>query len=615
MKEYTTSKTRNLLLSGLFFIILTLCLLNIVSAWTYERGLTELAGQGNVRLELYINYLEGVLEKYESLPELLTIDKNLVSALLSPHEHRRIEKLNRYLETINRVSDALDTYLMNKDGLTIAASNWQEQHPFIGRNFSYRPYFKQAMKGKLGRYFALGTTSSKRGYYFAYPVRKDDDILGAVVVKINIDHVEQKWANRDDSFLVSDPDGVIFITTKPEWRYKTLQPLEGEVIDRIVESKRYPVDSLIQLSDLVVDTDERTQIMKIGMGENKDQKRMLKQSQMMPQAGWTVHILSDTAALKKRVLWVNVMTVFTLLGGYLILLMFVQRHYRLAELNRIEEKSRKGLEDANERLESRVFDRTQKLTEANTLLKKEVLERKQAETKLKRTRNELIHAAKLAVLGQMSAGINHELNQPLAAIRSYTDNGKQFLEKGRLKDAMWNLEQIGELTERMAQIGIQLKLFSRKSGGQISVVPLHGVVDGALEILKPSLRESGVELRIEILPENIEVRANNVLLQQVLVNLISNGMQAMDGQIEKKLLVEARIKGNSVQIAVQDTGPGVFNEQIKKIFDPFYTTKKSGQGLGLGLTISDRIIRDFGGEIHLVNSEKGARFEITLDKA
>ncbi len=615
MMNYTTSKARNVVLSGLFFIILTLYLLNIVSAWTYKRGLTELAEQGNVRLELYINYLAGVLEKYESLPELLTIDKNLVSALLSPHEDRRIEKLNLYLETINRVSDALDTYLMNKDGLTIAASNWQEQHPFIGRNFSYRPYFKQAMKGKLGRYFALGTTSSKRGYYFAYPVRKDNDILGAVVVKINIDHVEQKWANRDDSFLVSDPDGVIFITTKPEWRYKTLKPLEGDVIDRIVESKRYPVDSLIQLSDLVVDTDDQMQIMKIGIGEKKDLKRMLKQSQMMPQAGWTVHILSDTDSLKKSVLWVNIMTVFTLFGGYLILLMFVQRHYRLAELNRIEEKARRGLEDANERLESRVFDRTQKLTEANTLLKREILERKQAETKLKRTRNELIHAAKLAVLGQMSAGINHELNQPLAAIRSYTDNGKQFLEKGRLKDTMWNLEQIGELTERMAQIGIQLKLFSRKSGGQITVVPLHGVVDGALEILKPSLRESGVELRIDILPEDIEVRANNVLLQQVLVNLISNGMQAMDGQIEKKLIIEAKIKGNSVQIAVLDTGPGVLNEQVKKIFDPFYTTKKSGQGLGLGLTISDRIIRDFGGDIQLVNSVEGARFEITLDKA
>ncbi len=618
MKNYITSKARNLILSGLFFIILTLFLLNIVSAWTHKRGLTELARQGNVRLELYINYLEGVLEKYESLPELLTIDKSLVSALLSPHEDRRIEKLNRYLETINKVSDALDTYLMNKDGLTIAASNWQEQHPFIGRNFSYRPYFKQAMKGKLGRYFALGTTSSKRGYYFAYPVRKSDDILGAVVVKINIDHVEQKWANRDDSFLVSDPDGVIFITTKPEWRYKTLQPLEDEVIDRIVESKRYPVDSLIQLSDLVVDTDalgDPMEIMKIGMGENKDHKRMLKQSRMMPQAGWTVHILSDTAALKKSVLWVNVMTVFTLFGGYIMLLMFVQRHYRLVELNRIEEEARKGLEDANERLESRVFDRTQKLTEANTLLKREILERKQAETKLKRTRNELIHAAKLAVLGQMSAGINHELNQPLAAIRSYADNGKQFLEKGRLEDTMWNLEQIGELTERMAQIGIQLKLFSRKSGGQITLVPLHGVVDGALEILKPSLRKADVKLKVDIHPENIEVRANNVLLQQVLVNLISNGVQAMDGQIEKNITIEAEIKGKNVQIAVQDTGPGVLKEQLKKIFDPFYTTKKSGQGLGLGLTISDRIIRDFGGQIRLANSEEGARFEIILDKA
>ena len=116
----------------------------------------------------------------------------------------------------------------------------------------------------------------------------------------------------------------------------------------------------------------------------------------------------------------------------------------------------------------------------------------------------MIHAAKLAVLGQMSAGINHELNQPLAAIRSYTDNGKQFLQKGRLEDAMWNLEQIGELTERMAQIGVQLKLFSRKSSGMIVVVPLHGVIDGALEILKPSLKKESVELTIDIQPDNLE---------------------------------------------------------------------------------------------------------------
>jgi two-component system C4-dicarboxylate transport sensor histidine kinase DctB len=610
-----TSKKFTYLVGILFVGIASFHLINRVSSWTYKKSLGELANLGDVRLELHINYLKGVLEKYESLPELLAIDKNLVRALLNPHEHKRIEKLNRYLETINKVSDTLDTYLMNKDGLTIAASNWQEERPFIGRNFNYRPYFKQAMQGKLGRYFALGTASAKRGYYFAYPVRKDDDILGAVVVKIDIAHVEQRWVHQDTTFLVSDPDGVIFITTQAEWRYNTLEPLEKEVVDRIEKSKRYPADSLKQLSEVVISTDNGMQILEISRAVDTEPLRMLKQSRMMSQAGWTVHILSDISVLKREVLWVKIKAASGLFFFYIAVLMLVQRRNRLNEHSKIEEEGRRKLQEANEQLESRVFDRTQELTEANTLLKKEVQERKLAEVKLKKTRKELIHSAKLAVLGQMSAGINHELNQPLAAIRSYTDNGKQFLQKGRLDDAMWNLEQIGELTERMAQIGVQLRLFSRKSSGQLSIVPLHSVVDGALEILKPSLRKSGIQLSIEIQPEDIEVRANNVLLQQVLVNLISNGMQAIDGQAEKKITVEAKPEGSRVVIAVEDTGTGVSDEHVQKIFDPFYTTKKSGQGLGLGLTISDRIIRESGGQMKLIKTVKGARFEISLNRA
>ena len=247
----------------LVFVLFLLCCLKLTSDWIYSTGIEDLRQQGNTRLELYTNYLNGILEKYESLPELLAIDEHLVRALLNPHDPKRIQTLNRYLETINRVSDTLDTYLMNRDGLTIAASNWKEKHPFIGRNFSYRPYFKQAMMGKLGRYFALGTTSAKRGYYFAYPVRKDGMILGAVTIKINIDTVEEKWAHRDENFLVSDPDGVIFITTNPRWRYKTLKALDPDVLDRIVESKRYPEASLSPLSSQVIDTSDKVQFLKI----------------------------------------------------------------------------------------------------------------------------------------------------------------------------------------------------------------------------------------------------------------------------------------------------------------------------------------------------------------
>jgi two-component system C4-dicarboxylate transport sensor histidine kinase DctB len=179
---------------------------------------------------------------------------------------------------------------------------------------------------------------------------------------------------------------------------------------------------------------------------------------------------------------------------------------------------------------------------------------------------------------------------------------------------MWNMEQIAELTERMAQIGVQLKLFSKKSSGQIVAVPLHGVVDGAMEILKPALKKAGVSMSTSIEPPNLEIRGNNVLLQQVLVNLFSNAMHAMDNQQTKEITLTCSSKGTRVLISIEDTGSGITKEHLKHIFDPFYTTKKSGQGLGLGLTISDRIVRNFGGKIVYVPTDIGTRFEFTLEK-
>lgn len=613
MRLKISKKQKGLASFAVFFSLLVL-IVNAISTWTYQQGLIELKEQGNRSLELYINYLKGILGKYESLPELLAIDNNLVRTLLDPLEGNRIQTLNKYLETINRVSDALDTYLMDKDGLTIAASNWNEKHPFVGRNFSYRPYFQEAMQGKLGRYFAVGTTSLKRGYYFAYPVRKNDEVLGAVVIKIDIDSVEQKWAHRDDNFLVSDPDGVIFITTNPDWRYKTLKPLSSDVLKIIGENQRYPIASLAPLAHSITTFEDNVQILSIESGNGGETKEVVQQARLMPQAGWDVHILSDTKELRKKVIFVNILSVLGVTAIYIITLLLVQRRSRLAELNRIESNNKKALVEANELLESRVLDRTQQLTETNELLRQEILDRQQTEIKLKRTRKELVHAAKLAVLGQMSAGINHELNQPLAAIRSYADNGKQFLQKGRMDEAMWNLEQIGELTERMAQIGVQLKLFSKKSSGQIVTVPLHGVIDGALEILKPSLKNANIETRVHLNIPALEVRANHVLLQQVLVNLISNAIQAMEGQEIKRLSIECTGEEGNVVVAVDDNGPGVSEEHLHEIFEPFFTTKKSGQGLGLGLAISDRIIRDFGGKIRLVRNKDGARFEFTLER-
>jgi two-component system C4-dicarboxylate transport sensor histidine kinase DctB len=607
-------KYRSLLVSTIGFSLLLALALQWVSRLTFERGLEELKVQGNYKLELYANYLQGVLGKYQQLPELFSQDVYLIQALLNPTSPEIIANLNQRLEKFNDSSEALDTYLMDDRGLTIGASNWRLPHSFVGGNFSFRPYFQEAMEGGLGRYFAIGTTSSKRGYYFAYPVRHRNAILGVVVVKIDIDEVEDKWAEKTDTFLVSDPDGVVFITTDATLRYKTLRLLSPQALRNIADKKRYPdtVSAPLAATRLAVAKD--MELITFHEGINASTKTVLKQDRAMVEAGWEVHLLSDIEAVKTRVVLV---TVVVGLSGIVILivgLLFVQRKQRMLELRRVEEKSKRDLRQANELLESRVLERTQQLTETNELLRREILDRQQTEIKLKRARKELIHAAKLAVLGQMSAGINHELNQPLAAIRSYADNGSQFLEKGRLDEARWNLVQIGELTERMAQIGAQLKLFSRKSSGQVVPVPLHGVVDGAMEILKHSLKKRGVNTIITIDPPQLEVRANHVLLQQVLVNLLSNAMQAIDGQEIKSILLECRVIDDKVLVAVEDNGPGVAEEHLQQVFEPFFTTKKSGQGLGLGLTISDRIVRDFGGQIRLAGGTGGARFEFMLDR-
>lgn len=585
-----------------------------VSATTYRRGLEELSNEGSIRLQLFVTYLRGVLEKYESLPELLARDNKLVNFLQNPGGRERIEAFNRYLETINQISKSADTYLMDREGLTIAASNWQSERPFVGRNFSYRPYFQQAMQGDLGRYFALGTTSLKRGYFFAYPVRRENEILGAVVIKINIDNVEQRWGDHDETFLVTDPDDVIFITTYSDWRFKTLGAIDQQIHDLVVKSRRYPNSVLEPLPLESVREYPFGSVINL-VDASGNTTTFLQQTKFMEEAGWNVRILSNVSQLRKRVLETNLMVGSFFLFAYLFLILLQQRRHRLAELKRIEDQARRALQEANERLESRVQERTSELVETNKQLLVEIQERKQTEKALKKTRSELVQAAKMATLGQMSAGINHELNQPLAAIRSYSDNARQLLQKGRQEETFWNLNQISELTERMAQIGVQLKEFSRKSSGRLETISLQGVVDGALEILSPSLRKSEAEIDVDQSISSMHVLGNQLLLQQVMVNLLSNAIQAIAASANKRISVRADQQGERMVVSVMDHGSGINSKDIDRIFDPFYTTKKSGEGLGLGLTITERILNEMGAAITVESNSDFTRFNISLATA
>ncbi|NJN47471.1 MAG: sensor histidine kinase, partial [Candidatus Competibacteraceae bacterium] len=214
---------RRTVLAIIAIVLLLLLTLWRTAEWAERSGLENLHERAQHDLSLFIAHLHGKLARYQSLPTLLATEEVLANAFQRP-EHD-VNQVNRHLKTINAIVEASDIYLMDATGLTVAASNWDTTRPFVGRNFSFRPYFQEAMQGQLGRYYALGTTSQERGYYFAYPIRRNGETLGAVVVKISLDVIESTWGDGENEFIVTDPDGVIFITTRPEWKFNTLKAL------------------------------------------------------------------------------------------------------------------------------------------------------------------------------------------------------------------------------------------------------------------------------------------------------------------------------------------------------------------------------------------------------
>ncbi|MET0051871.1 MAG: ATP-binding protein, partial [Candidatus Thiodiazotropha sp.] len=291
-------------------------------------------------------------------------------------------------------------------------------------------------------------------------------------------------------------------------------------------------------------------------------------------------------------------------GVILLGLILQQRIRRSQERARYEVQVNQTLREARDRLEQRVQERTEDLFQ-------EIEERRRTEQALRQTRDELIQAAKLAMLGQLSASISHELNQPLAAIRSYTDNARRLLEQDRCLDVNWNLEQITELIESMTQISSQLKLFARKTDGSLSAVSLRQVIESSLRILRPQLRKTLTELRLDLDTLHDRVMADPVRLEQVLVNLIANAVNAMEEQTERWVSIATSQRKGHLQVAIQDNGPGIAQDHLKRIFDPFFTTRESG--LGLGLSISQHIIESMGGTLTAHNSgDAGAVFVLVL---
>ncbi|MBB3978223.1 two-component system C4-dicarboxylate transport sensor histidine kinase DctB [Rhizobium azooxidifex] len=566
----------------------------------------EASLQAGSALRLAVSALQGHLSRYEPLPALIADHDDIKHLISDPDDRTLREAANAYLKDINGLLESSDIYVMKMDGDTIAASNYDGPTSFVGQNFSYRPYFQDAAKGGQSRFYALGTTSLKRGYYFASPIRVDEEIRGVIVFKVDIDSIEGSWQGGEYKIFVSDPEGIIFMTGSPEWRYSAILPLTPERLARTQASRRY---AEAVLKPLPFHADETTGHRLITLADGGATREYLTLSQYMPEADWTVSVLMDTSSVRTqaRTMLIAVL-LFLGLAGLAIAIVIQWRA-------RAQERMRMQIEARNE-LEHRVEQRTADLARVNRRIELEIAERRMTEQKLRETQADLIQAGKLAGLGQMSAALSHELNQPLAAAKTYADSAAMLIDRDRVDEARDNVRRISGLIDRMASISRHLRNFARKPNEKLGPVVLSAVLTDTLEIVAARLKSADATLLVDLGKTPVVVHAGSVRLQQVLVNIITNAADAVEGLSDRRIHIDAVRDEGRVAITIRDHGPGVPAAIAERIFDPFFSTKGVGRGLGLGLSISYNIVKDFGGSLSVSNPpDGGAEFRIALDAA
>jgi two-component system C4-dicarboxylate transport sensor histidine kinase DctB len=610
---------RLLILFALVAGLVAACALTYSIAW--QSGIDNLRRNAAVRAERTASALKSTLERYESLPYLLAEHPIVQDVLVDPSP-ANVKRANLYLEDLNRHARATVTYIIPLDGYCVAASNWHGPGSFIGAGYQFRPYFLDAVNGGVGRFFGIGTISQAPGYYISQPVRRDGKIVGVAVVKLDLEWFQ--GADASEPLVVTDDHGVIFLSSVPAWKYHTVRPLSGPVADSIYQARQYAQQTIAPLPLTIERTLEgHAQIVRIGGGRYAPRYLASRRSMGIPD--WHLITMSPVDPVDADARKATIVTGFGYLSIVLLAFYWRMRRARVREMMR----SRTLLQKAYAELNQRVAERTVDLSQANEQLQKEVTERTRAEQELRAAHDELIQASKLAALGQMAAGITHELNQPLAALRSFSDNTRVLLERGDQASARENLEAIAALTERMGKITNQLKLFVGRARPRNARAPVMRALRNVVGLLQKRLQgvevaftlvdaASGAHTPLSLADDHPELIAHcdDLRLEQVLINLLGNALDAIAGMSAPRITIEIELAEANLSFMVSDNGPGIPDDVLPRLFEPFFTTKEMGQGLGLGLAISSSIARDCGGTLVARNApDGGALFVLTLRRA
>lgn len=553
--------------------------------WTYRAELDTLIKTGEERLTLYTGTLHGALSRYAYLPYVLSRD-NAVRHLLA--EGGPAEPVNSYLEQLKREAGCQAIYVMDAAGLTLASSNWRDPLSYVGQNYGFRPYFSAAEEGRQGRFFAIGVTTGQPGFFMSHPVASDGDFQGAAVVKVDLTPLQDDWHGGGEIVMVSDANGVLFLSSRKDWTYRSLSPLSDEQRSLIRAGRQYDNRSLepapFQVTEQL-DADRR--IVRI------DQRSYLMLSRSISGFDWTLFHLTPLDFVRQRTQ--AVATTGTILTLLILAVGLYGRERRQKQLSRLKSREAEAIKQVNLRLQE------------------EIVEHRRTEQALRNAQAELVQSSKLAALGQLAAGIVHELNQPISAIRTHAASARLLLDRQELDRLRDTFTAVTRITEHMASITTQLKSFAHKNPRQLGPVVVQDCLDSALSMTAPLLMETGVSLATDLPNEPAQLHAGRGQLEQVLVNLIRNGVEAMRHCPQRMLRISMIVQAGTLELCITDSGSGIDEDDLPELFTPFFTTKEVGQGLGLGLSISYRIVSDLGGSIRARNNlDSGASFILRL---
>jgi two-component system C4-dicarboxylate transport sensor histidine kinase DctB len=557
---------------ALRIIIVALILLAVAVVWFSNVWLTQrftetTRNRSELRLVLYTGNILSEVQRNASVPLLLSRDPELISALRAGEFMATTRRLMSFQGEIGAASITL----LDADGRTVAATDRNR----LGENNRQSAYFIDALRANDTIFSSVQQEGGGFRFVFSRALRADGTVLGVIEVGVDLMKFERSWAGFADAVMVTDSEGRIILSTEPRWR--------GRSVDEAL-ALRSPPSAIRRAIQATADWAQDPPDAWL-RGE-----AVMRNEARIPFRGWRIVSFTRYDSVREQVNGVLALEImgFAMLLALTFYVLSRRAWSRSAFLQR---------ESAELRL-------------LNRRLQREIAEREKVQKDLAVAEQTLAQSSKLAALGEMSAAVSHELNQPLAAMKTYLAGARLLLRRRRPEEALSAFQRIDDLIDRMAAITRQLKSYARKGGDAFAPVDLRAAVSGALAMMEPQLKSLQVRVNRTLPREPVMVMADRIRLEQVIINLLRNALDATRGVADRQIDLIVSV-GDVATLSVRDNGHGI--ENLEGLFEPFYTTKKPGDGVGLGLAISSGIVAEHGGRLTAHNAaDGGAVFAMQL---